>query len=141
MVEKGKKLNLKMDLILLNKVPLLELVIQNIVMSYQTILLFPDSLPLNDYALRFILTRCYEKRVLTFALDYRLVERGVFCGVYLEYEKIVSMVVNKIKELNYRSENDNNNSNTKIEYSTLLNRNVSKYLGLEPNCNFTSFID
>lgn len=140
MVEKGEKLSLKMDLILLNEAPILELVMQNIIISYQAIILFPDSLTLNDYALRFILTRCYEKRVLTFTLDYKLVERGVFCGVYLGYEKIVLMVVNKIKELNYRSENNNNNSNTKIEYSTVLNRNVSKYLGLEPNCNFTSFI-
>jgi len=70
----------------LSQAPLLEEVLSKIVGNYDAVLLLPDPLTANPYALRFIVTACLNKKVLTLTTDSGLIGNGVLCGTYVPPE-------------------------------------------------------
>lgn len=133
-IEKLEQLGLNPTPFPLSEAPLLELIIQDISTQYQSLLLFPDKTTQNDYSLRFILTRCMEKRVLTFALDYSLVERGVFAGVFAKPEESISLAVTAIKNFFITGKLPDKNLLPPLRSYSVVNKAASKYM--EINLNF-----
>ncbi|MCX7829998.1 MAG: hypothetical protein N2445_02930 [Acidobacteria bacterium] len=125
----------------LSEVPLLELIMQDISSQYQTLLLFPDKTTQNDYSLRFIITRCLEKRVLTFALDYSLVERGVFAAVYAKPEECINLAIIAIKNYFLTGKLPEKSLLSPPKTYTVVNKAVLKYINLNLNFEPDSTID
>jgi ABC-type uncharacterized transport system substrate-binding protein len=70
----------------LSQAPLLTELLSRIVGHYDAVLLLPDPLTENPYALRFLVTTCFTRGILTLATDYGLVGNGVLCGTYVPPE-------------------------------------------------------
>jgi len=133
MIEKLKQAGLDPKPMPLSEAPLLELVMQDISNSYQSLLLIPDKTTTNEPSLRFILTRCMEKRVLTFSLDYSLVEKGVLCGVFTKPEECVSYAAVVARNILASGKLPAQNVLTPPKVYTVMNQAASKYMGAAPN--------
>lgn len=117
----------------LSEAPLLELVIQDISTQYQSLILFPDPTTQNDYFLRFILTRCMEKRVLTFTLDYSLVERGVFARVFAKTDECINLAVTAIRNFFLTGKLPDKKLLSPPRTYSVINNAVLKYMGITLN--------
>jgi ABC-type uncharacterized transport system substrate-binding protein len=140
-IEKLKQAGLAPTPYPLSEAPLLELVMQDISTQYQSLLLFPDKTTQNDYSLRFILTRCMEKRVLTFTLDYSLVERGVFVGVFAKQDEFLNLVVTAIKNFFLTGRLPDKNILSPPRSYSVINKAVLKYMGITLNFEPDATID
>jgi len=70
----------------LSQAPLMEEVMSKVVGNYDAVLLLPDPLTANPYRLRFIVTACLNKKVLTLTTDLGLIANGALCGTYVPPE-------------------------------------------------------
>ncbi|GEM_PF-1281428 len=130
LIEKLKEEGLNPQPYPLSEAPLLELIMQDIVSQHQALLLFPDKITQNDYSLRFVLTRCMEKRVLTFSLDYSLVEKGVSIGVYPKTEECLTLAVTAIKNFFLTGKLPSRNLLPPPRTYSIINKAALKYMGV-----------
>jgi ABC-type uncharacterized transport system substrate-binding protein len=70
----------------LSEAPLLQEVMVKVKGRFQAVLLLPDPITDNPYALRFLVTQCVEAGILPLTLDRSLVGTGVLCGTFVKPE-------------------------------------------------------
>jgi ABC-type uncharacterized transport system substrate-binding protein len=71
----------------LSEAPLMEEVMRDVTTRFQAVLLLPDPITQNPSRLRFMITSCMDRGVLTLTTDLDLLHQGVLCGTFVSPER------------------------------------------------------